>query len=188
MTDRSTAPRVIFLGGLGRSGTTLLERLLGQLPEVAPLGEVVHLWERGVLADEPCGCGRPFTACPFWRDVGERAFGGWTSMLAERVLALRHRVDRTRRLARIAHEDLPEYVRAYRRIYQAAAEAAQARTVVDSSKHASLAYCLLEAGPQRVIGLPSSGRATVLHQEWATARGSRTTCTTWTSTPASSRQ
>lgn len=146
MTDRSTAPRVIFLGGLGRSGTTLLERLLGQLPEVAPLGEVVHLWERGVLADEPCGCGRPFLTCPFWRGVGERAFGGWTAMLAERVLALRHRVDRTRRLARIAHEDLPEYVRAYRRVYQAAAEAAQARTVVDSSKHASLAYCLLEAG------------------------------------------
>ncbi|MEV4839448.1 sulfotransferase [Nonomuraea sp. NPDC049486] len=138
-------PRVIFLGGLGRSGTTLLERLLGELPGVAPLGEVVHLWERGVLAGEPCGCGRAFPACPFWRQVGERAFGGWTPGLAGRVMALRRRVDRTRRLGR-AHADLPEYVRAYRLLYEAAAGVAGAGLVVDSSKHASLAYCLLEGG------------------------------------------
>ncbi|MDT4989050.1 MAG: hypothetical protein QOI74_3144, partial [Micromonosporaceae bacterium] len=36
--------RVVFLGGLGRSGTTLLERVLGELPGVLPLGETVHLW------------------------------------------------------------------------------------------------------------------------------------------------
>lgn len=137
---------MIFLGGLGRSGTTLLERLLGELPGVAPLGEVVHLWQRGVLADEPCGCGRPFGSCPFWSEVGERAFGGWTPVLAHRVTALRRRVDRTRRLARISHADLPEYVRAYRRLYRAAADTAGAHAVIDSSKHASLASCLLRDG------------------------------------------
>ncbi|MEU0570647.1 sulfotransferase [Nonomuraea sp. NPDC005983] len=142
MTDRSPATRVVFLGGLGRSGTTLLERLLGQLPGVAPLGEVVHLWARGVLAGEPCGCGRPFPDCPFWRGVGERAFGGWPPALAERMLSLRHRVDRTRRIPRIGHPDLGEYVRAFRRVY----EAAGAPVVIDSSKHASLAYCLAESG------------------------------------------
>ncbi|MGI5273472.1 sulfotransferase [Nonomuraea sp. CA-218870] len=138
-------PRVIFLGGLGRSGTTLLERLLGELPGVAPLGEVVHLWERGVLAGEPCGCGRAFPDCPFWREVGERAFGGWTPALAGRVVTLRRRVDRTRRLGR-AHADLPEYVEVYRTLYRAAADVAGAGSVVDSSKHASLAYCLLAGG------------------------------------------
>lgn len=160
MTDRSTAPRVIFLGGLGRSGTTLLERLLGELPGVVPLGEVVHLWERGVLAGEPCGCGRAFAACAFWQEVGERAFGGWTPTLARRILTLRHRVDRTRRLARIAHADLPEYVRAYSRIYQAAAETRSAATVVDSSKHASLAHCLVRAGVDvRVVQVVREPRA-----------------------------
>lgn len=138
-------PRVIFLGGLGRSGTTLLERLLGELPGVTPLGEVVHLWERGVLAGEPCGCGRPFPACPFWRVVGERAFGGWSPALAGRVMTLRRRVDRMRRLGR-SHADLPEYVRAYRLLYRAAAEVSDTGVVVDSSKHASLAHCLHKAG------------------------------------------
>ncbi|TMR87971.1 sulfotransferase [Nonomuraea basaltis] len=142
MTDRATTTRVIYLGGLGRSGTTLLERLLGELPGVAALGEVVHLWERGVLAEELCGCGVPFPACAFWRQVGERAFGGWTSWLAEQVLALRRRVDRTRRIARIGHRDLAEYARAYQLIY----DATGARVVIDSSKHASLACCLVTSG------------------------------------------
>ncbi|MEV0165335.1 sulfotransferase family protein [Nonomuraea fuscirosea] len=141
MTDRTPA-QVIFLGGLGRSGTTLLERLLGELPGVVALGEVVHLWERGVLAEELCGCGASFLSCPFWRFVGERAFGGWTRGSAERILKLRARIDRTRRIPRIGHPDLAEYVRAYRLLY----DATGAQVVVDSSKHASLARCLIAGG------------------------------------------
>ncbi|WP_308250298.1 sulfotransferase [Sphaerisporangium fuscum] len=140
------AVRVVFIGGLGRSGTTLLERLLGEVPGVAPLGEVVHLWERGIGAGEPCGCGEPFTACAFWRRVGIRAFGGWSPGLADRVLTLRHRVDRTRHIpALAAHRHkvgLSGYTRAYSRVYEAAAQVTSCRVVVDSSKHASLAFCL----------------------------------------------
>ncbi|MFC4058458.1 sulfotransferase [Planomonospora corallina] len=164
MSDRPSPTRVVFLGGLGRSGTTLLERLLGELPGCAALGEVVHLWTRGVLADEACGCGEPFHSCPFWGKVGERAFGGWSAERAERVLALRARVDRTRRIPALTRllaeeragagawrspavtEELGEYVTAYRRLYEAAAEVADSPVVVDSSKHASLAFCLAAAG------------------------------------------
>ncbi|MEU7899060.1 sulfotransferase [Nonomuraea sp. NPDC049152] len=150
----------MFLGGLGRSGTTLLERLLGELPGVVPLGEVVHLWARGVLADEPCGCGEPFGRCPFWREVGERAFGGWPSELAQRVLALRHRVDRTRRIPAVGHPDLAEYVNAYDRVYSAAMDVAGGTVVVDSSKHASLAFCLSAGGVSpRVVHVVRDPRA-----------------------------
>ncbi|MGN9840709.1 sulfotransferase [Nonomuraea sp. H19] len=156
MTDSATTTRVIYLGGLGRSGTTLLERLLAELPGVVALGEVVHLWERGVLAGEPCGCGVAFPACAFWRQVGERAFGGWTRHLAERVLMLRHRVDRTRRIASIAHPDLAEYALAYRLLY----EATGAQVVIDSSKHASLAWCLVTSGLDvRVVHVVRDPRA-----------------------------
>ena len=72
-----STPRVLFLSGLGRSGTTILERVLGELPGVCSAGELVHLWQRGVLDDELCGCGEPFSRCGFWTEVGRRAFGGW---------------------------------------------------------------------------------------------------------------
>ena len=46
------------------------------------------------------------------------------------------------RIGRVAHPCLAEYARAYRRVY----EAAGAPVVIDSSKHASLACCLVAAG------------------------------------------
>ena len=74
---------MLFIGGLGRSGTTLLERLLGQLPGTLPLGEVAHLWERDIRDDERCACGARFSMCEFWQRVGESAFGGWDKVSEE---------------------------------------------------------------------------------------------------------
>ncbi len=141
---------VLFIGGLGRSGTTLLERVLGELPGVTPLGEVVHLWRRDVQDDERCACRQPFRSCPFWTEVGERAYGGWANLDVARVLQLQQEVDRTRFIPRLAAGTLApdmraavtEYVAHYERVYAAAAEVSGARVVIDSSKNASLAYCL----------------------------------------------
>ena len=142
--------RVVFLGGLGRSGTTLLERILGELPGVCPLGEVVHLWDRDLRDDERCACGTRFSRCEFWQAVGERAFGGWHRVDVSRVLALRDSVERTRYIPRLAAARLPdryremvdEYVDLYTAVYRSAARVAGADVLVDSSKHSALAYCL----------------------------------------------
>ena len=93
---------MLYLGGLGRSGSTLIERLIGQLPGVCPVGELVHLWERGITEGERCGCGEPFRECPFWQQVGKAAFGGWDEVEVSRVAALRARVDRNRFIPALA--------------------------------------------------------------------------------------
>ncbi|MFC0029875.1 sulfotransferase [Micromonospora chaiyaphumensis] len=165
----SAEPRVLFVGGLGRSGSTLLELLLAQSADVCAVGEVVHLWERALGADERCGCGERFTACPFWQRVGEHAFGGWSAVDRDDVLALKDRVDRTRHIPRLAKNSLsPEqladvrrYADLYTRIYRAALAATGARVVVDSSKHASLAFALrwAEGLDLRVLHLVRDSRA-----------------------------
>ncbi|HEU5128349.1 MAG TPA: sulfotransferase [Glycomyces sp.] len=142
--------KVVFIGGLGRSGTTLLERLLGQLPGVMPLGEITHLWERDLLGDEMCACGATFSYCEFWQRVGAAAFGSWDEVDVTRLSALKATVDRTRHIPALAakklapaqHQLVREYVSHFERVYRAASEDTNARVIVDSSKHASLAYCL----------------------------------------------
>ncbi|MGC4897042.1 sulfotransferase family protein [Micromonospora sp. DT31] len=162
-------PRVLFVGGLGRSGSTLLELLLAQSADVCAVGEVVHLWERALGADERCGCGERFTACPFWHQVGELAFGGWATIDRDDVLALKDRVDRTRHIPRLAKNalapeqlaDVRRYADLYTRIYRAALTVTGARVVVDSSKHASLAFALRWADglDLRVLHLVRDSRA-----------------------------
>lgn len=99
---------VAYIGGMGRSGSTLLARVLGQVPGVCQVGELCYLWKQSVLRDRLCSCGRAFSACPFWRQVGEAAFGGWDAEQARHADALRRRVERNRNVVRMAwHRPTP---------------------------------------------------------------------------------
>lgn len=128
----------------------MLERLLDREPQVQALGEVVHLWQRSVRDNELCGCGVAFHDCPFWSRVGDVAFGGWDRVDVDRVLTLRDRVDRSKRVPKLVagltsqewRDDLAEYVGHYERLYAAAREVSGCDVVLDSSKQASLPYCL----------------------------------------------
>lgn len=161
-------PRVGFVGGMGRSGSTLLELSLGGLPKVCAVGELVHVWQRGVLENQLCGCGQRFHDCGFWRNVGSVAFGGWERADAERALTLKSSVDRTRFVPRLLTprpgraflRQVREYDALYHSIYRAALEVAGAEVVIDSSKHGSLAACLRwdEALDLRLVHLTRDSR------------------------------
>ncbi|NNE97270.1 MAG: sulfotransferase, partial [Acidimicrobiales bacterium] len=156
---------ILFIGGMGRSGSTLIERLLNEFPQTFAVGETVHIWERGVRDNELCGCGDPFHQCRFWTEVGRRAFGSWTEIDTDVVIDQRWEVDRSRRL--------PQMVQAYRSgnltraqldyldlvgaLLTAAGATAKDRTgadiIIDSSKHLSSAvlYSLDERLDVRVV-------------------------------------
>lgn len=141
-------PLVLYLAGIGRSGTTLIERTIAETPGVTALGEVMHLWDRGLVRGELCGCGAPFRECPFWSKVGASAFGGWDNVDTDRMAFLKGRVDRASRVPAIAarlprslDRDVEEYVDHYERLYRAAQELVGG-VLVDSSKQVSLAWCL----------------------------------------------
>lgn len=155
---------------MGRSGSTLIERLLGELPGFCSVGEVVHLWRRGLLENERCGCGATFADCGFWVEVGKRAFGGWDRLDLPRVLSLKDSVDRTRFLPLLLNEAADEssvaargmrYTDLYHRLYAAVAEISGARVIVDASKHASLAACLRRryGGRMRLLHVVRDPRA-----------------------------
>jgi hypothetical protein len=64
------APRLtVYIGGAGRSGSTLLDLLLGAHPAVQSLGEVHRLNSYARDEHDPCTCGLRVLECPFWLDV-----------------------------------------------------------------------------------------------------------------------
>lgn len=147
----TSTTRILYVGGLGRSGSTLLERALAQFPTVTGLGETVYMWQRGVANDEQCGCGRRFASCDFWTAVGETAFGGWGRIDLDRVRELQERVDDVKRIHLLLdprlggsgfRSDLREYLDLYERLYAAVREVTGSSVIVDSSKITSLAYVL----------------------------------------------
>ncbi|MCW2612155.1 MAG: hypothetical protein QOC93_4162 [Actinomycetota bacterium] len=145
--------RVLYIGGMARSGSTLLDLMLGQLPAHCDVGELFYLWRDGVERDLLCACGERFGACPFWTEVGRVAFGGWDRVDTGRVLALQADVDRTSRLPAILgarrlpgfRSRLDEYTEVLTALYAAIATVSGAEVVVDSTKRPSLAYILRRA-------------------------------------------
>lgn len=75
-SDPGEPLRVLFFAGSGRSGTTVINNILGQMEGVFAAGELRYIWQRGMVEDRLCGCGVPFASCPVWSAVVARAFTG----------------------------------------------------------------------------------------------------------------
>jgi hypothetical protein len=79
---------VLYIGGEGRSGSTVLEQALAAHPHLVAVGELKYLWKWGLQNSELCACGRPVPECEFWAPVGRRLFGpeGFASPAAADIL------------------------------------------------------------------------------------------------------
>ena len=163
LAGRSPKPSlpVLYIGGMGRSGSTLLERVLGEVPDVVSVGELDNLWIRGLAENDLCGCGQRFRACPFWSEVGERAFGGWDMIDPDVALDLRLGVARHRYIPLMLLKGmspsfevrLQRFGRMLGSLYRAIGDVSGAKVIIDSSKQASYAYLvrLLAAVDLRVV-------------------------------------
>lgn len=139
------AVQVLYIGGEGRSGSTVLEKALAAHPEVVAVGELKYLWKWGLQCNELCACGNPVPKCEFWSAVGERLFGdeGFDSPQAHQILTDYETVAVNRRMfAAYLMPVLPHSRRRLRRVrtfltelYGAIAVEAGASVVVDASKH-----------------------------------------------------
>ncbi|WP_210649097.1 sulfotransferase [Nocardioides sp. SYSU D00065] len=142
---------VVYLGGFGRSGSTLVERVLGSVPGWVNVGELVDLARSVAPRDELCGCGRSFSSCPLWNEVGRLAFGGWSEEVLARIRSSHHASARQRHLPGLLRPRgepsaaLASLRADYSAIYRAVAEVTGARVVVDASKGPALGQALAGA-------------------------------------------
>jgi len=148
-----TLPPVIYIAGTGRCGSTLLERVLGEIPGYVNVGELIDLARTMAPENKRCGCGQAFADCPFWTAVGKRAFGGWDSRSLESVSELQGRaVRRYRTLGvpgtdnRAARADLASLGAWHERLYRAIAAESGAACIVDGSKEMGQTLMLAGVG------------------------------------------
>jgi len=166
---RERRPKVLFILGKGRSGSTLLDVTLGATEGFFSLGEVWWAWgDQNQLDTKQCGCGRQVGDCPVWKEALEAARATWASeygpppSLAQ-VAAWQEEVARWPRLPR-AFLLRPQTLYSWRAmqawarfsgvLYRALAEVTGAEVLVDSSKWMG------NPGP---LGLVSGIETWVLH-------------------------
>jgi len=142
--------KVLYVVGLGRSGSTILSNSLGQIPGFFSGGELNFIWRHNVLENRLCGCGKPFRECPVWTRVMDEAFGGMDGVDPREMMRLQNLGTRTRHIPmmltergrRSLAERLEKFLIGYERLYRAIETATGSRVVVDSSKEPAHGFAM----------------------------------------------
>jgi hypothetical protein len=140
--------KILYVAGCGRSGSSLLGHVLGQLEGFCYVGEA--MWSNARrLTTRLCGCGVLLGSCDFWKAVrreiargsgaGEAPeFLGLGRLPRWRHLPLTFAPDHERRLESLYGESW----RSCRRLYPAISAVSGAEVIVDSSKSVPYARML----------------------------------------------
>lgn len=125
--------RVVYVAGIGRSGSTLVGRVLAQNDDAAFVGEARTL---PTEINTKCGCGQKVRNCRLWSHVLESA----------NISAVRQARNacQVRELA-FGRPEVEVPLHQLAQYYQCIQRASGARTIVDSSKFPSYLLCLSES-------------------------------------------
>jgi hypothetical protein len=142
--------KVLYVAGLGRSGSTILANTLGQVEGFFSGGELNFIWKHALIENRLCGCSNPSRECPFWGPVFEGEFGGQSEALAREMMRLQYSGARTRHIPlmlteggrRKIRERLGKFLDNSGRLYGAIRSISGGRVIVDTSKEPAYGYAL----------------------------------------------
>ena len=155
----SPLARVVYIVGAGRSGSTILNAVLGMHPDIVATGELRYFASPQEGAPRKCACGALASDCPFWH----RVLDLWTERAGPQAVAewfeRRPVYERMRGLPILAldvafrQSRWRSYATATRGLVESVREAAGARVVADSSKSPVRAFILMNTGGIEVMFL-----------------------------------
>jgi hypothetical protein len=151
----------VFVAGWGRSGSTVLGAILGELPGWLSVGELRHLFAPGIT----CGCGELAATCPFWQEVVglvEREHG---TIDTDRFGAEQWRAAAPKQVPRLLYRGVTavgaDYVVSVTdALYRAARQVSGDDVIVDVSKHPGSAALVSWAPDTFLVHLVRDPRAT----------------------------
>lgn len=81
--------KVLYIAGFERSGSTLVNRVLGQIDGFVAWGELRDIWEHGEIENRSCTCGANFRDCDTWSEILDNEFYQTCGVDAHTMLRLK---------------------------------------------------------------------------------------------------
>jgi hypothetical protein len=145
-----TRHTVLYIGGTGRTGSTMVDQLLGQFDSYFSGGEMAFFWSRGIEAGAICACGEPVRTCSVWSHAVATITGD-PDQLATQMVALRRRFWSPHVFAmpipgfsRRRMREIAELPRTVERLYDDVIATRDVEVFIDSSKEPHYSYILRE--------------------------------------------
>lgn len=143
--------KILYVGSMGRSGSTIVSNMIGQIDGYMAVGELHNIFDRGMQQNWLCGCGSPFADCTVWKavmtrvkeQVGEERLRNAPGVVTS-VRRWRHFIPLlllVNRSLGMRFGKVQEYCNLFHAVYEAIFSVVDAQVIVDSSKvplHASL--------------------------------------------------
>jgi len=126
--------KIIYIAGYSRSGSTILDILLGSHPGIFGTGELVYLFGDWVNSARKCTCGKQYEQCDFWKDFklpGEISFENAIDII--RKVEGRKQVEILEK-GKISNGDTEAYALVQNALYNYIFDTSKSNIIVDSSK------------------------------------------------------
>ncbi len=192
MTHTEAPVKVLKITGLGRSGSTILDVVLGNHPDIESVGEVGNVIRNGWISRESlreidpsklrvpiCTCGKrldvlyvdaPDEACPFWSSVRREWLERADGESIESYPKLQNDFELKRRWPRLLYErrrpsaPLRSYARLTRTFFESIRAVSGKPVIVDSSKSPAraLAFGMVPGVELYVVHLVRDGRGVMI--------------------------
>ena len=141
--------KVLYIAGFERSGSTIVNRVLGQIDGFVAWGELRDIWEHGIIENRPCTCGASFADCPAWQNIFNEAFNGTDKIDTLEMSKLQKKA----RLMVLPHyfkllkdkffkQKVSQYLTNLEKLYQAIKITTGSQVIVDSTKASWYGYVL----------------------------------------------
>lgn len=141
--------KVLYIAGFERSGSTIVNRVLGQIDGFVAWGELRDIWQHGIIENRSCTCGAMFRECPAWTKILDKAFGGIDRVKAQEMTKL---LQKTRASVLLHYfgvlqksfcdHGIEEYLKSLKNLYQAIQATTGSKVIIDSTKASWYGYVL----------------------------------------------
>lgn len=142
-------PKVIYIAAHSRSGSTIVDRVLGQVHGGFTVGELRNIWQRSFIENQLCGCHSKFTECDVWKEIVKGS--AFDTKYAEKMHSISRKVDRFKKIPQIIFpklssalfkRDMSEYLEGLSKLYTGVNKIVEPEFIIDSSKSSSYAMHL----------------------------------------------